>query len=1042
MQWILCLCQQILLLLASSHLAVGLQQWPASTLAKARVILTSAQDDYGVPICPASLRLEAAVHRALGMHKMATDVPFGPVLLAQMFGMGFYVSSISSSCRVDTSNAAVLHCGAPSASATSSTLRANITGCRLLDQAFPTDAALSALMSAVLQFAPDPDTHMAAGTGWTLSALPGVLDALLVQPPVTQGPGLRFQAVLTATHAGGGVYGGLSTHLPDARTTTSKRFMGRWEAALEVPCSPYSSSTATPQLVSYSLEVLTLWLDLSPTGEPSTSERVLQKGSRINEGSSIALSGMGNRPKHVQLLSRHRFDYAGCFVQTPGDKHVYFIDRDQRTRVLGTWDMLVDMLGRVDRAVNASAQRRNDSAVLALVASRATLDVVARIQKITVPLLRSFVFVEDSAAQSLDDVDVPALVESLWAGINRTSTSTSPRAPVLLTFFDKTPNAAFPDTGVNNLLSKFRDHVKLPVLLPQASSLPTFQQTVIFSYSARATERESLSGASPPLCGKSTRGNWLYAAECAVGILASAEGKTQTFLGYFQVMEHARNAQYWLSSNHSANLLYTYVDSNTLVDTVGSRCGHTQAPYAPYNGCTEGTHREGAYAQSGHVNQVLGPETLTPANVGETQQIGERIHAELNQQSLQYAQSHKSQLFDRPDGIVFFGAGCQLVQFLTHRDVAITVQQLVPQAKMLAAMYTLENSSTDTAKTHCDTMAVLASVSSTHAHGPSASTEKGAKLVRVPSLAAFSLFSAGVGLLSGFGDSLGDEQLYNCVDLFDQTIGSAYESNRTATPTPAAAQGGQTPAPPTARSRGKRHFSWDFAIKEDSDFQSIGISCVGNAVRKIHNLAPKQNRRANSSQSHFPLIECIESDVEKLFTGTGGGYMQTPVYDVSSVNISLPRTSELYEQSHYAGMKPIWIRQKIRKVVVATNFRVQHETWQTSLAEIEMALKQQADAHAQLASRLQEKYQVRYQRIFISAHAVHGFITAGLTPSRQESVNALAHKILRAAGWEIVDAYNMSLARPDLTVEGLHTKGGLSRALTDVILNAIANEEC
>ena len=69
-----------------------------------------------------------------------------------------------------------------------------------------------------------------------------------------------------------------------------------------------------------------------------------------------------------------------------------------------------------------------------------------------------------------------------------------------------------------------------------------------------------------------------------------------------------------------------------------------------------------------------------------------------------------------------------------------------------------------------------------------------------------------------------------------------------------------------------------------------------------------------------------------------------------------------------------------------------------------MALKQQADAHAQLADRLQEKYQVRYQRIFISAHAVHGFITAGLTPSRQESINTLAHKILRPAGWEVVGA--------------------------------------
>jgi len=218
-------------------------------------------------------------------------------------------------------------------------------------------------------------------------------------------------------------------------------------------------------------------------------------------------------------------------------------------------------------------------------------------------------------------------------------------------------------------------------------------------------------------------------------------------------------------------------------------------------------------------------------------------------------------------------------------------------------------------------------------------------------------------------------------------------------------------------------------VRAQSDFHGVGIGCVGNAVNRIHNLAPKHDRRAETL--HFPLIECIESEVEQLFLGAGAGYMETPVYDTNSFpgNASRP-----------AGA--IWIRQKIRKIVLATNFRAQHDAWHLTLAEIEAALQAQAAAHTQLAHRLQAKYGVKYQRLFISANAVHGFITAGLTPSRQERVNVLATSILRRAGWQVLDAYNMSLARPDLTVEGLHARGGLSRALTDVLLNSITNEDC
>ena len=128
--------------------------------------------------------------------------------------------------------------------------------------------------------------------------------------------------------------------------------------------------------------------------------------------------------------------------------------------------------------------------------------------------------------------------------------------------------------------------------------------------------------------------------------------------------------------------------------------------------------------------------------------------------------------------------------------------------------------------------------------------------------------------------------------------------------------------------------------------------------------------------------------------------------------------------------------------MLVTNFACQHSVWIMSLEEVEAALRLQAQRHAELAELLMSRYSITYRRIFYSAVAVQGFRTGGLTPARQVHFNKLAREILVPAGWEILDAYNITDPRPDGTFDGLHYYGGVSAAIGDVLLNMLCNKQC
>ena len=63
--------------------------------------------------------------------------------------------------------------------------------------------------------------------------------------------------------------------------------------------------------------------------------------------------------------------------------------------------------------------------------------------------------------------------------------------------------------------------------------------------------------------------------------------------------------------------------------------------------------------------------------------------------------------------------------------------------------------------------------------------------------------------------------------------------------------------------------------------------------------------------------------------------------------------------------------------------------------------------------------------------------SGGLTPGRQRWLNQKVAEILGASGWEIFDSYAMTLSRPDGSNDGVHYRGGVSGAMTDVVMNMI-----
>ena len=235
-------------------------------------------------------------------------------------------------------------------------------------------------------------------------------------------------------------------------------------------------------------------------------------------------------------------------------------------------------------------------------------------------------------------------------------------------------------------------------------------------------------------------------------------------------------------------------------------------------------------------------------------------------------------------------------------------------------------------------------------------------VVKVDSMLAYALRSAGIAAIAGFGDSLGEEQRDNILNFLGGPWGPANS-----------------------------------------------LDCMGSAQEHLHQLVDPE----------FRLALCVEAMANR------------------SVGTTLLFTAK--EQSTASAFNNTMVN--MRTVVLVTNFMSQHSVWIHGLAEIVYTLNEQAKAHEAVTRRLKERG-IEYRKIFMASVFIHGFKTGGLTPARSRFFNDQARKILGAYGWEILDGYNITMPRPDGSVDGVHPRGGVSIAITDVLLNMIVNKHC
>jgi hypothetical protein len=234
-------------------------------------------------------------------------------------------------------------------------------------------------------------------------------------------------------------------------------------------------------------------------------------------------------------------------------------------------------------------------------------------------------------------------------------------------------------------------------------------------------------------------------------------------------------------------------------------------------------------------------------------------------------------------------------------------------------------------------------------------------LIVQPSLGtslAFCLKSAGVGLIAGFGDSLGQEVRDGTQNLFGMY--------------------------------GKNHWT----------DEGHRMTCFGNSSHPMHAI-----------DHPTMLTECIEEEVRRV------------LHNDTTRQISLI--------DNYPNSPKV----PVKTVILVTNFMVQHATSGHYLLMCERALREIAILHENLAARLKAVYNISYQRIFMSGVAIHGFKKAGLTNARQEWFNRMARRLL--TNFEFWDVFNITLPRPDASLDGTHYPQGVSYGLTDTLAHKL-----
>lgn len=121
--------------------------------------------------------------------------------------------------------------------------------------------------------------------------------------------------------------------------------------------------------------------------------------------------------------------------------------------------------------------------------------------------------------------------------------------------------------------------------------------------------------------------------------------------------------------------------------------------------------------------------------------------------------------------------------------------------------------------------------------------------------------------------------------------------------------------------------------------------------------------------------------------------------------------------------------------VVVVNFGIQHLMWNQNLATMSDWLVRFEETFG-LAKDLFKKGS---RFVFVNSVAIHGFREPYCTTERAKRFSEVISTTVKRMGWEVVDAFNMTYLRPDLSVDGMHFGDSMNYMLAQVIFNIVMN---
>ena len=124
--------------------------------------------------------------------------------------------------------------------------------------------------------------------------------------------------------------------------------------------------------------------------------------------------------------------------------------------------------------------------------------------------------------------------------------------------------------------------------------------------------------------------------------------------------------------------------------------------------------------------------------------------------------------------------------------------------------------------------------------------------------------------------------------------------------------------------------------------------------------------------------------------------------------------------------------------VVLCNFGIQHAEWGKSVADVREALTPFADGR--VARWHCKNPRKRVQQIMFGGVAVHGFREPYVTYARARNYTDLIYEHLRPLGWELLDTWYPTAARPEGAEDGMHYHEPVCTALIQSFLNVMCGE--